>query len=207
MNKFLLQSHRIAILALVLGMGIWAATVSTSSAQRQSPQSMSANDQRAMNDLCTAIQANPQRAPQLARRAAQAHPLVAAEILRTAFRCVGVNEQNCDLLGRILRAIISVVPDKASALTNLALELAPNCAPSFPPPGGGGGGEPGPGASLSNQNPPPGTIAGGGGQGNVVAICHNNRTIFVSPAGAEQHLRNHPGDRLGPCVVTGVMNR
>lgn len=206
MMNFFLQSHRTALAALALGAAIWASTTVDSMAQGKPRQNASANDQRAMNDLCTAVQNNPQRAPQLARRATQAHPEQASEILRTAFRCVGVNDQNCDLLGRILRAITSVVPDQASALYDLAVQLAPNCASVFPPPRGGGGGEPG-AASLGNQNVPPGTIAGGGGQGNVVAICHNNMTIFVSPQGAEAHLRNHPGDRLGPCVVTGVTNR
>ena len=41
---------------------------------------------------------------------------------------------------------------------------------------------------------------------NSVAICHNGHTIMVSPQGAENHLRNHPGDTLGPCEVTPVQN-
>jgi len=68
---------------------------------------------------------------------------------------------------------------------------------------GEGNFEQGPG----NQNPPPGSIGAGGGQGNVVAICHNGHTIFVSPQGAENLLRTHPGDTLGPCVVTPVTNQ
>lgn len=151
--------------------------------------------------VVAAAQKFPSAAPQIARAAADAHPEWKKDILRAIFQGLGTDD--CRLLGKVLSAL-ATGPD-ANELTELALELAPNCAPSFGGgPGGGGGGF---GAPPANLNPPPGSIGGGGGQGNVVAICHNGMTIFVSPQGAENHLRVHAGDTLGACVVTPVTNR
>ncbi len=146
-------------------------------------------------------------APQLAGGAAIVRREWAPDILRESFKAVG---GDCAMRGRILRSIIAAVPERAAELTDLAVALGPDCASAF---GGGGAppsqpdtGDDGFGPPPANVLPPPGSIGGGGGQGNVVAICHNGRTLFVSPRGAENHLRAHPGDTLGPCVVTPVQN-
>jgi hypothetical protein len=131
----------------------------------------------------------------------------APDILREAFRAVG---SDCAAKAAILRSIIAAAPDQAAALTELAIAEAPNCAGAFGGNGAGGGGQGegdfGPPA-LNNVVPLAPGFAGGGGQGNLVAICHNGHTIFVSPQGAENHLQHHPGDTLGPCQVTPVQNR
>jgi hypothetical protein len=149
-----------------------------------------------------------QIAPQLAGAATIKHRPWAKDILRTSFAAVG---PDCGMRARILKSVIAASPEQANELTELAIALGPGCAGAF---GGGSGaptsgeqGEGNFGNAPENQNPPPGSIGGGGGQGNVVAICHNGRTIFVSPRGAEQHLNNHPGDTLGPCQVTPTGNR
>jgi hypothetical protein len=144
-------------------------------------------------------------APQLAGAAAIARKPWAKDILRASFAAVGAD---CGMRARILRSVMAAVPEQASGLLELASELAPECARAF---GNDGrseyeGGEGNYGDAPGNQNPPPGTLGGGAGQGNVLAICHNGRTIFVSPRGAEAHLRNHPGDRLGACQVTPITN-
>ncbi|MDQ6860749.1 MAG: hypothetical protein M3032_06290 [Verrucomicrobiota bacterium] len=199
------RSTTAALTGLALGLMVLTATAPASFAQG-SKTNVSAADQRVLDDLCVAVKKNRNRAPQLAQQAAAAHPNMVRQILRTVFQCLGTDD--CRLLGRVLRALVAVVPGDASALYDIAVELAPNCATSFPPrPGGGGDVGDGFGLSLPNQNPAPGTIAGGGGQGNVVAICHNGHTLFVSPQGAQNHLNNHPGDRLGACVVTAVTNQ
>ena len=156
--------------------------------------------------LCSAVKKHRSAAPQIVRVAVAARPEWKNDILRTAFNCLGTGD--CRLLGGVLRGAIAGSPGDASELTALAIELAPGCASSFP----GTGGEPGEdygnfGTAPGNLNPVPGTIAGGGGQGNVVAICHNGETLFVSPGQAEEHLNNHPGDTLGGCVVTGTQNQ
>jgi hypothetical protein len=178
-----------------------------------------------LSAVCAAVRKNRGSAPQIVRVAATARPEWSGDIQRTAFECLGTRD--CALLGRVLRAIITANPEAASDATDLANQLAPNCSDAFggakSGPGGGksdlGGGKSylgdpvDPGyqdgfglAPLLNQNPPPGSIGGGGAQGNVIAICHNGRTIFVTPRGAEDHLNNHPGDRLGPCQVTPNQN-
>jgi hypothetical protein len=211
-----LRSTAVAIVGLGLGVALWTATVPVASAQGGGnvsrmiednlPRGQTlANASKAdlLSAICAALKKNAQQAPQIVRMAAAARPDLAKDILRTAFRCLGNND--CRLLGRVLRGIIAAVPNAASELTSLGIELSPDCAGSFPGSGVPGGGDDDGGnfgQGPANQNPPPGTIGGGGGQGNVVAICHNGNTIFVSPQGAENHLRVHAGDSLGPCVVT-----
>ena len=213
------KSTAIALVGAALGVALWTATVPVAFAQgggnvtrlveEELPRGQTvANAGKAdlLSAICAAVRKNRNQAPQIARLLAQARPDLAKDILRTVFRCLGTDD--CRLLGRVLRAINEAVPGDASEHTSIAVGLAPDCAPTFPGPGGGGPDDGGNfGQGPGNQNPPPGTIGGGGGQGNVVAICHNGRTIFVSPQGAENHLRVHAGDTLGPCQVTPVGNQ
>ncbi len=145
-------------------------------------------------------------APQLSGGATLVRREWALEILEEAFRAVG---PDCEMRARILRSIIAAAPEQAAELTELAIALGPGCAGAFGSGGAGGDSSRDGFGSVPNQNilPPPGSIGGGGGQGNVVAICHNGLTIFVSPQGAVEHLRNHAGDTPGPCQVTPVTNR
>ncbi len=214
-----LRSTAVAIVGLGLAVALWSATVPMASAQGGGDMTRAvqdnlprgqtvANASKAdlLSAICAAVRKNRNQAPQIGRAIAQVRPDLAKDVLRTIFRCLGSDD--CRLLGRVLRFVNEAVPDQASGNTSLALELAPDCATAFP---GGGPGGPDDGGNFgqgpANQNPPPGTIGGGGGQGNVVAICHNGKTIFVSPQGAENHLKNHPGDSLGACVVTPSSNQ
>lgn len=153
--------------------------------------------------LCAAVQKPKSDAPKIAGDAAQAHPEWKRDILRTIFRCLGTN--NCRKLNGVLRALST--GSDASELTQLALELAPDCAPAFGGAGRGGEEAGGFGNAPSNLNPPPGSIGGGGGQGNVVAVCFMGVTRFLSPEAAQEFLANNPGATLGACVVTPVLNR
>ena len=153
-----------------------------------------------------AIKQFRQVAPQLSGGATMVRRESALDILREAFNAVG---PDCGMRARILRSVIAAAPEQAAALTELAIELGPDCAAAFGGGGAGGGSDTGDRGSppMLAGTTPPGTIGGGGGQGNLIAICHNGRTIFVSPQGAEYHLRNHPGDTLGQCQVTPVQNQ
>jgi hypothetical protein len=153
--------------------------------------------------VCSAVKKFRNAAPQITRAAIEARGPWREDIIRTVVRCMGTRD--CAALGRILNALNSAYPDDASATTQLFIEAAPGCTSAFGQ-GQGGDDEGVYGNAPGNQNPPPGSIGGGGGQGNVIAICHNGRTIFVSPRGAENHLQNHPGDTLGPCPVTPNQN-
>lgn len=213
-----LRSTTVAAVGIALGVALWTATSPMAFAQgggnvtRMVEENLSrgqtvANASKAdlLSAICAAVKKNPNQAPQIARAMTEARPDMAKDILRTIFRCLG--NDDCRLLGRVLRAINAAVPGEASENTSLALELAPDCATAFPGTGGPGDDGGNFGQGPANQNPPPGTIGGGGGQGNVVAICHNGKTIFVSPQGAQNHLQQHSGDSLGPCVVTPASNQ
>ncbi len=159
-----------------------------------------------LGTLPKAIKRYRQIAPQVSGRAAMVRKDWALDVLEEAFKAAG---PDCGMRARILRSVIAAAPEKAPELTELAISLGPDCAGAF----GGGGASPssdsdgfGNPASLNNSLPPFPSI-GGGGQGNVIAICHNGQTIFVSPQEAEAHLRNHGGDTLGACTVTPVTNR
>lgn len=144
--------------------------------------------------------------PQLAGSATIVRREWAQDILRSAFDAVGGGD--CALLAKILRSVAAAAPQEASALTQLALALAPQCAGSFEQnkptevsTTSQDGGSPNANAAVAPN------IAGGGGQGAVVAICHNGQTLFLTPADAQIHLQTHRGDRLGPCQVTPAVNR
>ena len=209
----ILKAAVVLLTTCALGAMFWMASMPAAHGQNMSPAKMiesqlpagktmqTAGKADSLAAVCAAVQKFASAAPQIAGAAAGAHPEWKKDIMRTIFRCLGTDD--CRLLGRVLRALSG--GSDANELMELAIELAPNCASAF----GGGQGDDGGGFGNApgNLNPPPGSIGGGGGQGNVIAICHNGRTIFVSPQGAEFHLRNHPGDTLGACVVTPVTNR
>jgi hypothetical protein len=214
----ILKTTLVLLIGLALGTAFWVASMPVAQAQDMSPSRMiesqlaqgkssaSASKQEYLAAVCAAVKKFRNAAPQIVRVAAETHSEWKKDILRTAFRCLGPDD--CRLLGRVLHAAISGNGSDASELTELAIELAPNCSGAFPGGGAGGGdqGEGNFGNPPGNQNPPPGSVGGGGGQGNVVAVCHNGVTIFLTPQGAEDDLRNNPGDTLGPCVVTNIQN-
>jgi hypothetical protein len=209
-----LRSTAVLLTGVALGFTLWTATAPLSLAQDMSPSRMieeslpggrtmaNASKPQFLAAVCSAVKKFRNAAPQITRAAIDAKGPWRNDIIRTVVRCLG--SRDCALLGQVLNALNSASPDDASATTELFMELAPACAGSFGQQGGDDEGNYG--NAPGNQNPPPGSIGGGGGQGNVIAICHNGRTIFVSPRGAENHLRNHAGDTLGPCPVTPNQN-
>ena len=217
----LLRSTVVLLTGVALGFALWTAIAPTSVAQDMTPMRLiqanlpagktlaNATKEQLLSAVCAAIRKNRTQASQIVRSAMAARPAWSSDILRGAFDCAG--RDDCALLGRIYREAVAANPDEASALTDLAVSLAPGCRFGDGKNVHDGGhvvdhGWDGFGPAPANVLPPPGSIGGGGGQGNTVAICHNGRTLFVSPRGAEQHLRNHPGDTLGPCVVTPNQN-
>ena len=160
-----------------------------------------------LNAVSAGIGQYRQVASQLAGSAVITRKSWARDVLRVAFKAVG---SDCGARAKILRSVIAADPEEASALTEEALGLSPECAKEF------AANTPTPmeTATFDNApvpdnfgNPPGLNGSFGGGQGNVVAICHNGRTLFLSPAAAERQLRENPGDRLGACQVTPVQNR
>ncbi len=216
-EQLTLRSFRATVVLLItcgLGAIFWAASTPLSQAQDLTPEKMiesqlpegktlqTADKPEFLAAVCAAVRKWRPSAPQIVRAAIRLRPEWKKDILRTAFQCLEIDD--CRFLNRVLWYVIDDDPDHADEYLGWAIEWAPACAGAF---GRDGRGEGEFGAPPGNILPPPGSIGGGGGQGNVVAVCHNGMTIFVSPQGAEGHLRNHPGDTLGPCVVTPVTNR
>jgi hypothetical protein len=206
----LLRSTAVAITGVALGFALWTATAPISVAQGSSPEQMiqqslpqgrtmaNATKPQFLSAVCSAVKNFRDAAPQIVRAAIEARSAWRNDIIRTAVRCLG--NRDCDALNRVHNALVGAYPDDASAITELFGQLAQNC--DF---GGGTPDEGNYGNPPGNLNPPPGSIGGSGGQGNLVAICHNGRTIFVSPRAVQAHL-NH-GDTLGACQVTPSQNR
>ncbi len=143
-------------------------------------------------------------APQLAGASTIARTEWALEILRTSFATVG---PDCGMRARILRSVTEADPKDADKLLELAIALGPDCAGSFGGGGGGAGDEAGPpGTNNGTLGFPPGSNGGGGGQNNLVAICHNGQTIFLTSDAAQAFLKQNPGAKLGACQVTPVGN-
>lgn len=209
------------LLGLTLGTAFWVASMPVAQAQDMSPTKMiesqlpqgktmqSAGKADYLAAVCSAVKKFRAASPQIVRAAVEAHPAWKKDILRTAFQCLGSDD--CRLLGRVLRGAISASPNDASGLTETAIDAAPSCSGSFGGGGAGGGGEGGGegegnfGNPVGNLNPPPGSIGGGGGQGNVVVVCFNGETLFVTPERA-QDLVNQ-GATVGACQVTATVNQ
>ena len=218
----LLRSTAVAFTGVALGFALWTATAPISIAQDASPERMiqeslpegmttaNASKPQFLAAVCAAVKKYRNNAPQIAHAAVEAKRPWERDVLRTVFRCLG--SRDCRLLGQVLNSLVSAYPDNANALTELALQLAPGCASAFGDSKGGGAMDPGPvvddegtfGNVPGNLNPPPGSVGGRGGQGNLVAICHNGRVIFVSPRAVQAHLAH--GDTLGACQVTPRQN-
>lgn len=214
-----LKAASVLLIGLALAASLWIASTPAVVAQDMTPQKMiesqlpqgqtveTAKKADFLAAVCAAVKRYRPSAPQIVRFAVEAHPEWKKDILRTAFSCLGTDD--CRLLTRVLRAVIAASPDDAAEMTELAIELAPGCAGGF----GGGGTTPGGedegnfGNAPGNINPPPGSFSGGSGQGNVVAVCFNGQTRFLTPEGAEDFLRNNPGATLGACQVTPATNQ
>jgi hypothetical protein len=210
-----MKSTAAVITGLALGFTVWTAATPQASAQGASPARMiqaalpqgttmaTASKADLLSAVCAAVRRNPGSAPQIVRVAMEARREWSGDILRTAFECL--DSRDCRLLARVLNMAVSANPDDAAALMDVAMQAAPHCADAFGLTGQPRGGD-GFGAAPLNMNPPPGSIGGAGGQANLVAVCVNNRTTFVTPRAAEQLLRNNPNARFGPCQVTPITN-
>ena len=124
----------------------------------------------------------------------------------------GLND-TCDWVDPLIRCAIVAAPTAKDAIVRAAIQAQPyarECILSaagidngtqvaFRPRGVDAGNINS--SSLGSINP--GNISS---QGNVqsgnqdrVTICHNGNTLNLPRPAAEAHIRNHPGDSLGPC--------
>jgi hypothetical protein len=212
----IVKATLVLLITLALGTMFWVASTPISKAQNMSPERMiesqlpqgktvqTAGKAEFLAAVCAAVKKFRSAAPAIVRSAVDSHPEWKKDILRTAFRCIGSGD--CRLLNRVLHAAITGHENDARELTELAIELAPDCASAFGGAGGGSDDEGNFGNPPGNLNPPPGSIGGGGGQGNVIAVCFNGVTQFFSPEGAQDFINTHPGATLGACQVTQSQN-
>ena len=220
----------VLLIGLGLSMALWVATTPVANAQDRPADQMSLNfvrmieanlpqgqtmanasKQNLLNAVCAAIKKNRRSAAQIVRAAAEARQQWSKDIQRAAFNCVGTGRNNCDLLGDIYDALIAANPEDANEITELAVQLAPECAGSFQGrPGDVDEGEGNFGNAPGNQNPPPGSIGGGGGsQSGRCQVCHTSgngkrQTLTISCNAVPAHLGH--GDTEGPCPVTPTQN-
>ena len=218
---------RRTLAVLLIGVGLstalWVATMPVAEAQTDQvslnfvraieselPQGQTmanASKPNLLRALCAAIKKDRRNAAQIVRSAVAARKQWSKDILRAAFNCVGTTPANCDLLGDIYQAYIAANPDDANDATELAVQLAPECASSFQARGDGEGNF---GNDQTNQNPPPGSISGGGGsQSGRCQVCHTTgsgqrKTLTISCNAVPAHIGH--GDTEGPCPVTPTQN-
>ena len=152
--------------------------------------------------VTAAIKLRPDLASEITVAALKAHP--------------GDVTASCDCVDPVIHAAVLAAPDAKKALVRAAIESQPwarecilaaagmtgETETAFLRPSGVDAGNVN-GAAIGTINP---ANVGAAGQGNVntpendrFVICHSGQTITVSREGAEAHLRNHPGDHLGPC--------
>ncbi len=211
-GNFTLRAAAAFLSIIALGAGFWSST--SQAEETPKPLAMietyltpigktvaNATKEQLLDAVCQAVKRWKASAPQIVRAAAEARPELKKDILETAYRCLGSDD--CNLLDEILDALTNLFPKEAAALTGWAADFAPGCTDAF-----GATADDGRfGQTPGNQNPPPGSIGGGGGGStNLVAVCRNGETVFVTPDKAEEILRDDPGATLGPCQVTPVTN-
>jgi hypothetical protein len=127
---------------------------------------------------------------QIVKAAVAADPEAAACVVSAAIRFDSAARE------QVVAAALAAAPDQRTAIMQAASEAKGGASmrgASFDAegqPGGAGTMNP---ANLSDQG------SAASPENDKVVICHNGHTITVSRQGAENHLKNHPGDYLGPC--------
>ena len=158
-----------------------------------------------LSAVCAALKKNRRSQAQIVRSAVNARPDWSKDILRGAFTCVGTGGDNCAALAAMYRAASAAKPDETSELTDVAVELAPECASAFTSEGEGNFAN-----APANQLPAPGSVGGGSAsQSGRCQVCHRDgqgrrRTLTISCNAVPAHLRH--GDTEGPCPVTPTQN-
>ena len=213
------RTMAVLLVGLALGASFWIATTPVANAQVPAAvtRMIEANLPRGqtmakagkadlLSAVCAAIKKNRGSEPQIVRMAVEARPQWSEDILRAAFNCVGTGRNNCKRLGEIYRAIAAADSGNTSDLTDLAIELAPDCASAFTDDRGQGNFANAP----ANQNPAPGSVGGGSAsQAGRCQVCHRDgqgrrRTLTISCNAVPAHLGH--GDTEGPCPVTPTQN-
>lgn len=122
-------------------------------------------------------------------------------------------DDDCNWVNPVIRCALAAAPSAREAIVRASIDLLPEARECILAAAGMDDGQfvsfrP-PGVDAGNINSTAlGTINPGNfsGQGNVVSpgqervtICHNGTTLVLPRPAAEAHIRNHPGDTLGPC--------
>jgi hypothetical protein len=190
----------LASLPLALGAAITPAEM----IQAHLPHSMSlgsAPKAQVLEAVCQAISQDRKDAPKIVRAAADARKELTSDILKTAVRCLKMDQEHpdCALARSTLQELIAADPNNAAGLTEIFIGITPGCADT-PEEGPGG---------PSNINEAPGSFGGGGGadSSSRCEVCHNNHNIAIPCSKVAKFLKNHPGDTAGACQATPHTNR
>lgn len=219
MKKFLSLSDRkstafFLILFLLAG-SFWMATTPLARGRQMSGREMiesslpngknllSANKPQVLDAVCDSVKKYRADVSMIIRAAVEAHRTYQKDVQTTAFHCIGTKD--CGGLHTVVAELEAFSPDDAASVNELSIQLAPDCFAGGVSGRGEGYSD---GGGPANQNPGAGLM--GGGSGNQVSkcvVCHNGHTIEIPCSQVPKFLKNHPGDRAGPCQVTPSQNR
>lgn len=169
---------------------------------------VSASKSEVLAAVCAAIRKWQEESPQIVRTAAGARREFASDIVKEGLHCLS-SHGNCDLIGQTVAAGISVNPEQASNIIDLAVEIAPNCRGAIETAGTPSEGPETATTSLTNLNPPPGSPGNSAVTGNTnsVTICDNGQNVQIARDQESSYLASHPGSRTGACQATPGVNK
>ena len=225
-NKFLLPFSSAALLAAALCVAALSTVLAAPADEISSAVSAGgatvreatpAQFVRALSSMLTRIK--EQKFPEYASSAIKLRPDLAPQITAATLRArrPGIQvDDSCNWVNRIIRAAVAAAPDAKAAIVRAALQQEPAARECIFAAAGmqdGDGTQTAffrpPGVDAGNINSSAiGTISPGNisAQRSVrsdnqerVTICHNGNTLRLPRPAAEAHLRNHSGDRSGPC--------
>jgi hypothetical protein len=221
------------VAGLALASGLWVASAPMArGVQQKTPAETiqaqlpgdktiaTASEKQLLDAVCKAVKQSPKEAGLIVRTAAGARQTIRGDVLCMALKCGrtqgddDIKSTKCTWAVDVVREWIKQEPALASQLTESVSQCAPDCRDTFQvalvdgkdvPAEGPGNFQ---GTTVANNiNPPPGSAGGGGGpEVSKCVVCHNGHEISIPCDQTQKFLRNHPGDRTGPCQATPITN-
>lgn len=155
-----------------------------------------------LSAICVAVRKHRNSGAGIAMAAAAARGEFASDIVGTVLRCAG--KVDCEKVGAIVKATVSVRPGAAQAISDAAMALAPKCDQSIAAEAR---------AAVKTSSPSPATQASPGSiatdaereydpHEELTLVCVEGTQRAVRQSLLTEFLRIHPGAVTGRCPPT-----
>jgi len=204
----------LGFVVLALPVGFWIATAHAALSRDSSPATLieaalparmtieKASKADLLSAICVAVRKHRNSTAGIAMAAAGARGDFAGDIVGTALRCAG--KIDCERVGAIVKATVSVRPAAAQVISDAAMALAPKCEQSIQaevhaamkmssPSPAGQTSPSSPGAEAEREYDP---------HEELTLVCVEGTQRAVRQSLLTEFLRSHPGATAGRCPPT-----